>query len=129
MPGYARIIPGYILLCLNVPKSVWIAFASHLHCNPLSKWTIDCFFWKVKIWIFSIVAESIRLCFLFLDWIFLQVRFQICCYFWKPKGPGAFNLNQPVRNPIDISMMFFYEFFIYFVVVFFFTFWYFKGVT
>ena len=30
MPEYAWIIPGYAWLCLNVPKSVWMVFASHL---------------------------------------------------------------------------------------------------
>ena len=28
---YAWIIPGYVWLCLNVPRSVWIAFVSYLH--------------------------------------------------------------------------------------------------
>ena len=27
---YARIIPELVWLCLNVPKSVWMAFALHL---------------------------------------------------------------------------------------------------
>ena len=30
MPGYAWIIPGYVLLYLNVPKFVWMAVALHL---------------------------------------------------------------------------------------------------
>ena len=34
-------------------------------------------------------------------------------------GPGALNLTQPVRYPINISMMLFYDLFTYFVVVFF----------
>ena len=28
--GYAWTIPGYVLLYLNVPKFVWMAFALHL---------------------------------------------------------------------------------------------------
>ena len=42
---YASMIPGYVWLCLNVPKSVRTAFALHL---PLSKGTID-FSWKQKL--------------------------------------------------------------------------------
>ena len=30
MPEYARIIPGYAWLCLNVPKYAWMAFVLHL---------------------------------------------------------------------------------------------------
>ena len=30
MPEYVCIIPGYAWLCLNVPKSVWMAFVLHL---------------------------------------------------------------------------------------------------
>ena len=40
-----------------------------------------------------------------LDRMFLQVRFQICSYLWGPKGPGAVNFTQPVRYPMNISMM------------------------
>ena len=31
MPEYAWIIPGCAWLCLNVPKSVWMASVLHLH--------------------------------------------------------------------------------------------------
>ena len=94
-------------LCLNVPKFVWMAFALH---SPIvipylkEPWTV---FLESKKLVFSIVAGSIWFCFLVLDWIFLQVRFQICCYLWEAKGPGALNLTQPVRYPINISMMLF----------------------
>ena len=30
MPGYVGIIPGYAWLCLNVLKSVWMAFVFHV---------------------------------------------------------------------------------------------------
>ena len=48
--------------------------------------------------------------------MFLQVRFKICCYLWGSKGPGDLNLSEPVRYPINTSMMLFYDLSIYFVV-------------
>ena len=30
MPECAWIIPGYVYVCLNVPKFVWMAFVLHL---------------------------------------------------------------------------------------------------
>ena len=44
----------------------------------------------------------------------MQVRFLIWSYFFGPKGPWPLNLNQPVRFPINISMMLLYDIFIYF---------------
>ena len=47
-----------------------------------------------------------------LDRIFLQARFQICCYLCGLRGSGAVNLTQPVRYPMNFN-----DLFIYFVVV------------
>ena len=73
--------------------------------------------------IFSLVAGSIWFCLSFLESIFLQVRFQISSYLWGSKDSGPVNVTQPVRYPINMSMMFFKWF------IFGFTFWYFKGVN
>ena len=94
------IMRQFVKVCLN-----WFCF-TFAHCNPLSKGTIDCFL-ESKNLIFSIVAGSIWFCFLFLDWIFLQVRFQIYRYLWKLKRPGPLNLTQSVRYSINISIMLF----------------------
>ena len=104
---HAWIIPEYVWLCLNVPKFVWMAFVLHspiVILYPKKPWTVSL---ESKNLIFSIVAGSIWFCFLFLDWIFWQIRFQIRCYLWGPKGPGTLDLSQPVRYPINISIMLF----------------------
>ena len=54
--------------------------------------------------------------------LFLQVRFQICCYLLGLRGPGAVNLN------MSNQWCLFNDFFNYFVVVVF-LFWCFKGLT
>ena len=38
------IMPEHAGICVNMPKSVWMAFFTITHCNPLSRGTI------VKIW-------------------------------------------------------------------------------
>ena len=48
--------------------------------------------------------------------MFLEERLQICCYLLGSKGPGALNLTQPMRYPINISMILFNDLVIYFVV-------------
>ena len=106
MPEYAWMILGYVWLFLNLTTFVWIVFVLHSpNVIPYVK-EPQTVFLESKNLIFSIVAGSIWFCFLFLDWIFLQIRFQICYYIWGPKGPGALNLILPVRLPINISILF-----------------------
>ena len=106
---YAWIISGHVWLCLNLPKFVWIAFV--LHSPIVISYLKESYnvFLESKNLIFSIVAGSIWFFFFFfLDWMFLQVRFQICYYLWGPKGLGDLNLTQPVRwYPVNISMTLF----------------------
>ena len=129
MPEYAWMIPGYVWLCLNVPKFVWMAFDWHSpFVIPYLKES-QTVFSENKNLLFSIVAGSIWFCFLFLDGIFLQLRFQICYYLWGPKGPEALNLTQSLRCPINISMVLFLWFIYLFRCCFFFTFWHFKRVS
>ena len=66
--------------------------------------------------IFSIVAGSIWFCFLFLDWIFLQLRFQICCYLWGPKRSGPWILPNQWDTQKIYLWWFFNDLFICFVV-------------
>ena len=68
--------------------------------------------------------------FFVLDWVFLQVRFQICCYLLGLRGPGAVNLNMSNQWYTQIIYLWclFNDFFNYFVVVVF-LFWCFKGLT
>ena len=117
---YVRVIQGskYTWICLNnswicqillnVPKFVWMAFVLHwsIEIPYLKNHRLSC--WKVTIWFsFSIVTGSVWFCSLFLDWIVLQVRLQICYYLLETEGPGALNLTQSVRYSINISMMLF----------------------
>ena len=102
----------YAWMCLNLPE--WLLF--YILVIPYLKEPTTVFL-DSKNLIFSVVAGSIWICFFFLDCIFLQLWFQICCYLWGPKGPGALNLTQPVRYSINISMMLFNDLFIYFAVV------------
>ena len=62
--------------------------------------------------------------------LFLQVRFQICCYLLGLRGPGAVNLNMSNQWYTQIIYLWclFNDFFNYFVVVVF-LFWCFKGLT
>ena len=64
-----------------------------------------------------------------LDWVFLQVRFQICCYLLGLRGPGAVNLNMPNQSYTQIIYLWclFNDLFNYFVVVVF-LFWCFTGL-
>ena len=84
MPEYVWIIHGYAWLCLNKLKSVWMAFVLHLFIVILYLKETYTVFLKSKNLIFPIVAGSIWFC-VFLEWIFLQVRFQIHCYFCGPR--------------------------------------------
>ena len=105
MVEYAWIILGYAWLCLNVRKYVWMAFVIHLFtcCNSLS---INCFS-ESKNLIFFYSSWKYLILFIVLDWIFLQLRFQICCYIWEPRGSGAVNLTQPIIYPVNIFMIIF----------------------
>ena len=95
MPEYAWIIPGYVWVCLNIPKSVWITFVLHLpFVIPYLKGEPWLFSWRVKNWIFYSCCKYL-IVFFVLDWIFLQVRFRICCYLWEPRESGAVNLDIP----------------------------------
>ena len=72
-------------ICLIIPECAYICLNrfcfTFTHCNPTSKvfMTVSL---ESKNLIFSTVTGSIWFCFLFLDWMFLQVRFQIYCYLW-----------------------------------------------
>ena len=44
MPQYARLISQYAEICVNVPKSVWMAFVLFPYCNPLSTWHVVTYF-------------------------------------------------------------------------------------
>ena len=104
-------------ICLIMPEYAEIYLNgfcfTFTHCNPLSIGTIDCFLGKQK---FDFFYSTWKHLILFLDWMFLQERFKICCYLWGPKGPGDLNLSEPVRYPINTSMMLFYDLSIYFAV-------------
>ena len=56
--------------------------------------------------------------FFVLDWVFLQVRFQICCYRLGLRGRGAVNLNMPNQWYTQIIYLWclFNDLFNYFVV-------------
>ena len=80
MPEYVWIIPGHTWLCVNVPKFVWKVFVFHLPIViPYLKEP------------YTILLESKNLIFFYsswnylillvLDWISLQVRFQIAVTF------------------------------------------------
>ena len=92
MPGLRRVpnMLEYAKICLN---GFCFTFT---HFNPLSKGSIDCFLyyssWKYLILIFV------------LDRIFLQARFQICCYLW---GRGPWFLIYPT-NDIPNKCIFIY---------------------
>ena len=81
------------LIMLECGKSVRMAF---VFCLTI---VISCLKWpkaiflKSKNLILLIVAGSIWYCFYVLDWVFLQVRFQICCYLWGTTGQRTVNLN------------------------------------
>ena len=38
IPGTYLNMPEYAKICMNVPKSAWMAFVLFLYCNPLSTW-------------------------------------------------------------------------------------------
>ena len=60
---YVWITPGYVWLCLNVPKFVWMAFALHSSIViPYLKETLTIFL-ESKNFIFSIVPGSNWFCF------------------------------------------------------------------
>ena len=65
MPEYVWIIPGYVWLCVNVPKFVWMACFTFTHCNRLSKGTIDCFLGKWKFDFFYSSWKYLTLFFVF----------------------------------------------------------------
>ena len=95
MPEYAWIIPGYAWLCLNVPKSLWMAFVLHLPIAiPCLKEPLSVFL-KSKNCFFFYSSWRYLILFFVLDWIFLQVKFQICYYFWGPRGLRVGNLDIP----------------------------------
>ena len=51
-----------------------------------------------------------------LDQIFLQVRFQICCYLWG-QWPGAVNLDKSNKYIYDAFLMIYLSIFVPVVVV------------
>ena len=130
MVEYARIIPGCVLLCLNVPKSFWMAFVSHSPIAiPFLKEPFNVFL-ESKNLIFSMVAGSIWFCFFVFRMNIFTSTVSNLLLPLGPKGPGALNLTQLMRYPINTSMMLFYDLFIYFlVVVVFFTFCHFKEIN
>ena len=75
-----------------------MAFVLHLPIvNPSLKKESQTVFLKSKNLIFYSSCKYFILFFV-LDCIFLQVRFQICCYLWGPTGPVY-----PMIYPINIS--------------------------
>ena len=112
----------YVWLCLIMSDYV-IPYLKEPYTDFLESKNLIFFFS-----IFFFFSLSIWFCFLFSDWIFLQVRFQTCCYLWGPKWPGALNLTQPVRYPINISMMLFQWFIHLFCCCCCFTFWHVKDL-
>ena len=100
IPGYALvclIMPEYTKTCVNMPKSAWMAFV--LHFPIVIPWRLEC-----VVTLFQRLHEtrsySLKehepvflkswkrlICIFVLDWLFLQVRFQICFYLWRPGKP------------------------------------------
>ena len=80
MPEYVWMIPGYAWLCLNVPKSLWIPFALPLTIvipYPKEPYTV---FLESKNLIYFYSSWKYLILFV-LEWIILQVRFQIVVTF------------------------------------------------
>ena len=129
MPECVWINPGCVWSCLNVANFVRMAFALYSPIvMPYLKETYTVFV-ESKNEIFSIVPGSIWFCFLFLDWILLQTRFQIWCYLWGRQGPEDLNLTQPVRYQVNITLMFFWCLTYLLCCCCFFPSWHFKGVN
>ena len=89
---YAWIIPGYVRnLWLNM--SEWLL----LYIHPL-EFLISrnhrLFSWKVNIWFFFYGSSKYLILFFFLDWIVLQVRFQIYYYLLGPKGFESYSTSE-----------------------------------
>ena len=118
---YAWIIPGYVWLCLNLPKSVWMAFV--LHLLIVIPYLREPFF-ESKHLICSIVVGSM-LC--FRPNIFTSKISSLLL----PLGGWRIWVLWILPNQWDTQLIylwyFFNDLFIYFVVVFF-TFWYFNIV-
>ena len=115
MPDYLWICPNiseYARVRLNLPE--WLSF-TFLLCNTLPTWTPgylfqrlsntrshsleehEIVFLKREIVFFSTEVGNIWFIFSILNKIFLQLRFQICCYLWRPKGTGTLNLYKPFK--------------------------------
>ena len=73
--------------CVNVPKFVWMAFVLHSPIVIPYLKEPSTVFLESKNLIFSIEVGSIWFSFLFLGWIFLQVKLQLCCCVWGLRGP------------------------------------------
>ena len=58
MPECAWIIPGYVYVCLNVPKFFWMAFVLHLPIVISYLKELYTVFLESKNLIFSIIAGS-----------------------------------------------------------------------
>ena len=85
-------MPEYAKICINKPKSAWMAFVLFLHCNPLSTWLsgylfqclcetrsyslkeYEAVFLKKQTLIFLLVDESI--------WFVFCFRLNIFTNFW-----------------------------------------------
>ena len=121
MPEYAWIIPGYVWLCLNVSKFVWMAFVLH---SPIliSKGTIDCFLEKKKVNFFYSNWKYLILFFIFRLSICTSKVLNLLLPLWA-KGAGSFEsyTTSEIANKY-IYDAFFNDLFIYFVVVVFFNF-------
>ena len=91
MREYDWIIPGYAWLCLNVPKPVWMDFVLHLPIViPYLKEPYTVFL-ESKNLIFFYSSWKYLILFV-LDWIFLQVRFEIAVTFGGRGGRGPWIL-------------------------------------
>ena len=87
--------------------STWMTFVSHF-CNPLSiqhlHKTRSRIVWRNMRLVFETKFDSFYSswkhlnCFFILDWIFLQIRFQICCYFSGQMRIGPWILITHKKN-------------------------------
>ena len=115
---YVWIIHEYAWLCLNIPKSSWMAFALHLAILIPYLKEPQAVFLKSKNLIFSILAGSVSFC-IFLDWMFLHwisldwmlQAFKFAVTF---VGRGDVNLDIPDEYIYDVFLMIYWSIFLLF---------------
>ena len=113
----------YGRICVNIPKSVWTAFVLYFpivfprflervvtyfyvytKLEVLVSEKMRLFSWRQNL-IFSIVMLVFCLVFA-LDWILLQVRFQIYSHLWGPRGLGNVNLDIPYFSLLFLQLLY-----------------------